>query len=357
MKKLLEKNKKWEFAFGDVKEVTQDTHEDECPETEPETASNQQCILTTAEESDEECNLTEVLEALEEKEMINPEVKGKLTAIYKVIMIIANNKTTIPMYKKADEKQEKQKFKFIEIIHDDEPTFVRKTKFLLLFQEGERVLSDRLFCVRSTQPYNKTLQTITKHSRDFQLPKTDEQVSLRDLYVFQNKAIIGQCNQWKIERIIQSANYKERLKKINTTKIAQHWSSHRWELCVYGTTSQKQTTVYLYIHQNDDFSYISLGCFEEIKGIDIKETRISKLPAGYTLHTAQEMLINEEVLDFITINMAEIQEHEKVFSWDLSFQMTNLCTSKGNGNPTYGLSVMGIAYTIKTKSNYGMAKN
>ena len=78
------KNRQWEFAFGDIGEVTQDAHEDdEFPETEPEKASNQQCMLTTAEESDEECNLTEVLKTLEEKEIIGLEVKGKLTAIYK----------------------------------------------------------------------------------------------------------------------------------------------------------------------------------------------------------------------------------------------------------------------------------
>ena len=69
MKELLEKNKQWEFAFGDVGEVTQGAHEDdEFPEIKPETASNQQRMLTTAEESDEVCNLTEVLETLEEKD-------------------------------------------------------------------------------------------------------------------------------------------------------------------------------------------------------------------------------------------------------------------------------------------------
>lgn len=49
MKQLLEKNKQWEYAFGDVGEVTEDAHEDdEFPEIKAETASNQQCMLTTA---------------------------------------------------------------------------------------------------------------------------------------------------------------------------------------------------------------------------------------------------------------------------------------------------------------------
>ena len=338
MKPLLEKNKQWEFAFGDVGEVTQDAHEDdEFPETEPEEASNQQCMLTTAEESDEECNLTEVLETLGEKEMINPEVKGKLTAIYKSNNDKSSNKTTIPIYKKADERQEKQKFKrdhkFVEIIHNDESIFVRKSTLVWLFQEGERVSSDRLFRVRSTQPYNKTLQTITKHSKDFQLPKVDERVSLGDLCVFRNKTIINQCDQWKIGRIMQFANNKERLKKDRQYKNSSAMiQSSVGVMCSWYYSSKENNRLFVYT-PNDDFSYISLtdsyvctlflSCFEEIKGTDIKGTQIGKLPAGSTLHTAQELLISEEVLDFITVKMADIQEHETV-SNDKS-------TSKGKG--------------------------
>ena len=109
----------------------------------------------------------------------------------------------------------------------------------------------------------------------------------------------------------------------------------------------------LFVYMPNDFNYISLyvftlfpSCFEEIKGTDIKETQIGKLPAGSTLHTAQQLLISEE-LDFITIKMAEIQQHEKVITIS-----NDKSTSKGNRNLTYELSVMGIAYTIKTNSNY-----
>ena len=96
MKELLEKNKQWEFAFGDVGELTQDAYEDD---ELPETVSDQKCLSTTAEESNEVSSLAEVLETLEEKEMLNPEVKEKLTAICKS----SSNKTTIPVYKKANE--------------------------------------------------------------------------------------------------------------------------------------------------------------------------------------------------------------------------------------------------------------
>ena len=177
-------------------------------------------------------------------------------------------------------------------------------------------------------------------SRDFQLPKTDEQVFLGDLCIFRNKAIIShdQCNHWKIGRIIQFANYKERLKKDrqykNSSALIQ---SSVGVMCSWYYYSKENNRLFVYT-PNDDFNYISLvntyvctlfpSCFEEIKGTDIKETQIGKLPAGSTLHTAQELLISEEVLDFITIKMAEIQEHEKVITIS-----NDKSTSKGNGKP------------------------
>ena len=218
MKELLVKNKQWEFAFGDIGELTQDAYEDD---ELPETVNDKSCSSTTVEES-EESSLAEVLETLEEKEIVNQEVKEKLTKKLNLTAICkgSSNKTTIPIYKKANKSQEKQNFtrdhKFIEINHNDESIFVRKTTLVWLFQEGKRVSSDRLFRVRLTQPYSKALQSITKHDRDFKLPKTDEQVSLGDLCVFKGlvkNTTVDNANQWKIGRIIQFANYKERLKK------------------------------------------------------------------------------------------------------------------------------------------------
>ena len=60
--------------------------------------------------------------------------------------------TTILMYKIADNSKENQNFKatkLIEIIHNDESIFVRKMIVVWLFQEDERMSSDRLFHVRA----------------------------------------------------------------------------------------------------------------------------------------------------------------------------------------------------------------
>ena len=45
---------------------------------------------------------------------------------------------------------------FVEIQHVDRIIFVKKTTVTWLLQEGERVSSDRLFCVREKQPFALT---------------------------------------------------------------------------------------------------------------------------------------------------------------------------------------------------------
>ena len=134
----------------------------------------------------------------------------------------------------------------------------------------------------------------------------DEQVSLGDLCVFKGlvkTTTIDDSNQWKIGRITQFANYKERLKKDRQYK---NGLIQQWEQCVHGTTVQMKTIVYLYIGlmtiSLSDLYVCTLfpSCFEEIKGTGITGTEIGKLPAGSVLHTARELLISKAALDFIS---------------------------------------------------------
>lgn len=172
MKTLLESNNQWEFAFGDVGElVNQDDDEAEClAETNEITTATQEQYSEVAaateyctEDEKEVCDdLLQVLKTLEKKEIINSEAKVKLATISKSQNVSTGEKTTIPTYKLIKtENKERQKFKkdkkFIEIIHNDESVFVRKTTLVWLFQEGERILNDRLFRVRLKQPFTKII--------------------------------------------------------------------------------------------------------------------------------------------------------------------------------------------------------
>ena len=68
---------------------------------------------------------------------------------------------------------------------------IRKTTAVLLFQEYERVSTDRLFRVRSKQPYssNNTLPTTLKSSdpQVSTLPQRRQSIQIGDICVFNNQ--------------------------------------------------------------------------------------------------------------------------------------------------------------------------
>ena len=100
-------------------------------------------------------------------------------------------------------------FKFISVAHNGETIYIRKSTLVWLFQEGERVSSDRLFRVRVKQPYSTSLHHIpTKELKEIKLtiPQVEDHIQLGDLCAFNYK------HSWMIGRVVQFAYYKETLK-------------------------------------------------------------------------------------------------------------------------------------------------
>ena len=125
--------------FGDVGELTQDIGDELFEEP------GQPSIEEPLDDS-----IIEVIEILEKKQMINLAVK-ELSLVSKC-NINKNGDTTILMYRIAHNSKENQNFKtnkLIEITHNDESIFVRKIIVVWLFQEDERMSSDRPFHVRA----------------------------------------------------------------------------------------------------------------------------------------------------------------------------------------------------------------
>ena len=108
---------------------------------------------------DEEHNLVNTLEMLEKQKVINIDegAKKRLIAINSRSGVNTDGMHTLPVYKQADDddvasKKEKllmkNSKKFLEVEHNGKSIYLRKTTVAWLFQEGERVCSDRLFRVR-----------------------------------------------------------------------------------------------------------------------------------------------------------------------------------------------------------------
>ena len=77
--------------------------------------------------------------------------------------------------------------------------FIRKTTAIWLFQEGESVSSDRLFCVRAKQPYSSESIQFEQQS-DIQgdaWPIVNPNVKLGEICAFMRDKM------WKIRKVLQ----------------------------------------------------------------------------------------------------------------------------------------------------------
>ena len=338
MKTLLESNNLWEFAFGDIGELAnQDDDEVECSsETDKITTATQELYSEEAaameycieDEKEEHDNVLQVLETFEKKEIITSEANIKLATVYKSKNFSTGGKTTIPTYKLTEsENKERQKFKkdkkFIEIIHNGESVFVRKTTLVWLFQEGERISNDRLFRIRLKQPFNKTLQDDASQSEDSSLPVVNEHISLGDICVFRTPKSIS-SELFRIGRVTHFAYYKERLKKDRQFKntIAKIQSSVG-ALCSWYHPAKENSQLFVHI-PNENPNYVSLSdsyvctlffsCFQEVKGTEIKGMQLGPLPLQSVLHTARELVISKSAYNFINKIVSDPPQSKQIIT-------------------------------------------
>lgn len=94
---------------------------------------------------------------------------------------------------------------FLQVDLDGKSLYIRKTTAVWLFQEGERVSSDRLFRVRCKQPYSTTTSLVKQNvNLEAAQPIISSTVQIGELCVFQVK------DGWRIGRVLQFAKYQEK---------------------------------------------------------------------------------------------------------------------------------------------------
>lgn len=113
--------------------------------------------------------------------------------------------STIPMYTEItcdDKEQQQKKFtQFVEVKHSGKTFYIRKSSAVWLFQECEQVSTDRLFRVRSKQPFLSNFEpdSVQVKSSDENisvLPQKLEVIRIGDVCIFQIK------QEWKIGKIL-----------------------------------------------------------------------------------------------------------------------------------------------------------
>ena len=82
---------------------------------------------------------------------------------------------------------------------------------MLLLQESEKVSSDRLFRVRSKQPYNSTSSlTNSQQTVSSAVPHINEVLCVGDFCAFMN-GHDSSNHIWKLGKVLQFSQYKEKL--------------------------------------------------------------------------------------------------------------------------------------------------
>ena len=100
----------------------------------------------------------------------------------------------------GEKEQPKKHSEFVQVSHNGKTVFIRKSTAIWLFQEYERVSSDRLFRVRTKQPNSsESHANVPKASDANHLPARCETINVGDVCVFQNTS----SSKWKLGKVLR----------------------------------------------------------------------------------------------------------------------------------------------------------
>ena len=259
MKDLLVETKNWDKPLGGAGDAEVDIKENiEDGEHEVLTVAGDHTVVS--ELDDKECSdAVENLADLEEKRIIDGTVKEKITYLCRSNACRSDGRSSVSLYRVADLNDASAKRKsnnFLAVHHKGEEIFIRKTTLVWLFQEGERVSTDRLFRVRDKQPYSTPVQQISTKCNDLSLPQVQEYVELGDICVFQENIT---PKGWSIGRITQFANYKESLKSDRQYKSSRALvESNVGALCTWFECSKEDDNKFYYSNERS-MEYIPIS--------------------------------------------------------------------------------------------------
>ena len=147
------------------------------------------------------------VDSLHENKIIDVTVKEHVRKLKTSLLFTKDDRSKFPVYvKKNDNHVEDSKrvhSPFVEVKVGERNVYIRKTTAIWLFQDTERVSSDRIFRVRATQP-GQTVDKITEvplEKSNAQLPIIAKHIVLGDICVFDAP------HHWRIGRVLQFTKY------------------------------------------------------------------------------------------------------------------------------------------------------
>ena len=211
MKDLLVQSDNWDnVSFGDVGDVEENYGEDLVEENDDNVKDDgkievqemdrqkQMDIPTESQLSVRECkDIMEELEVMYRHEIIDQPLKKQINFVCRKKInnadIDGSDESTIPLYKPVEQtttsndKPTKMRLdqRFLEVIHNGEHLYIRKSTLVWLLQERERVSSDHLFRVRAKQPYNTSTKLLLPSTNiDSSIPIVNDDIKLGEFCIF-----------------------------------------------------------------------------------------------------------------------------------------------------------------------------
>ena len=233
-----------------LKSDTEEASMDEAVSQNDGTNINEQESLQQIYDPQDSNEIQQEIDQLKEVKVINSDLHAKLNHISN--MSFTRVKTdSVSMFEMNNDNDNSQqlpsKCRLLEIEHNGKKMFIHKTTAVWLFQEGERVSTDRLFRVRETQPYTANLKALS--SKEIFIPAMAMRQSVLEvgnICVFLKKR---SDSIWQIGKVLQFAYYLEKTKKARQYRATTVNLKRTWErlvFCVHGLLKLKQ----VYSHLN-----------------------------------------------------------------------------------------------------------
>ena len=192
MRPLLEKHKLWDA----LPSKAEDEGDTDCSDDEGDDNILDKSSFSHEEMTENLPGMQEDVNTLHKNKLITSQATVKLSKLQSNI----NQESTISVFTKTsgtkDFKEPLQELKslqkkspFVEIkSYKETPLYIRKSTAIWLFQEGERVSSDRLFRVRVAQPFSSSTSKCESDSEviDGKVPFVATQLKTGDLCVFKS---------------------------------------------------------------------------------------------------------------------------------------------------------------------------
>ena len=340
MAELLEKNKCWDNSscpsavkFEDDDDDEEDD-EDDCAKVgqEDEKETSKEPILAEmlqevhATQNPE--RIAKEITELEKEGIIEKNLSDRLAAVNKSsFKRITNYGTNISIFAKEasdkdirsktlsktkDKGARKKHCRFVEVMQNGKKVFISKTTAVWLLQEGERVSSDRLFRVRSKQPYTCDARPERRTVSD-EVPTVNKSITVGDICVFRS----SKKQSWHIGRVLQFSFYLEK------TKSSQQYSGVTVQLTTMNMkrigvlcswySAESDVNPHLFLLEQFEkthcfipvYRYIcttSHGCFSEFNETAVKQDESSFVDldqAKLDLTTAKSLKLTQAALSFI----------------------------------------------------------